>query len=69
MVDQTAPEYLPCGLSCVKVIMPGMLPMTFGQQHRRIIGLERLHQLPFALGYQDHPLTEAEVNPHPHPFF
>lgn len=69
VVDQTAPEYLPHGLRCVKVIMPGMLPMTFGQQHRRIIGFERLHQLPFTLGYQDHPLTEAEVNPHPHPFF
>jgi ribosomal protein S12 methylthiotransferase accessory factor len=69
VVDQTAPEHLPCGLRCVKVLMPGMLPMTFGQQNRRIVGFERLHQLPFTLGYQDHPLTEAEVNPHPHPFF
>lgn len=69
MVDQTAPEHRPCGLRCVKVLMPGMLPMTFGQQNRRIIGFERLHQLPFTLGYQDHPLTEAEINPHPHPFF
>ena len=69
VVDQTAPEHLPCGLRCVKVLMPGMLPMTFGQQNRRIVGFERLHQLPFTLGYQDHPLTEAEINPHPHPFF
>ena len=67
--DQTAPEHLPCGLRCVKVLMPGMLPMTFGQQNRRVRGFERLHQLPFTLGYRSHPLTEAEINPHPHPFF
>lgn len=68
-VEQTAPEHLPCGLRCVKVLMPGMLPMTFGQNHRRITGFERLHQLPFTLGYQDHPLETAEINPYPHPFF
>lgn len=69
VVDQTAPEHLPCGLCCVKVLMPGMLPMTFGERNRRVIGFERLHQLPYTLGYQDHPLTMAEINPHPHPFF
>jgi ribosomal protein S12 methylthiotransferase accessory factor len=69
VVDQTAPEHRPCGLRCVKVLMPGMLPMTFGEQNRRTRGFERLHQLPCTLGYQDHPLTEAEINPHPHPFF
>ncbi|GCF09911.1 TOMM precursor leader peptide-binding protein [Dictyobacter arantiisoli] len=68
VVDQTAPEHIPCGLRCVKVLMPGMLPMTFGQNNRRI-QFERLHQLPFTLGYRDHPLTQAEINPHPHPFF
>lgn len=69
VVDQTAPEHAHCGLHCVKVLMPGMLPMTFGQHNRRVTGFERLHQLPLTLGYQDHPLTEAEINPHPHPFF
>jgi ribosomal protein S12 methylthiotransferase accessory factor len=69
VVEQTAPEHLCCGLTCVKVLMPGMLPMTFGQNNRRITGFERLHQLPFTLGYQDHPLENAEINPHPHPFF
>jgi ribosomal protein S12 methylthiotransferase accessory factor len=69
VVDQTAPEHLPCGLRCVKVLVPGMLPMTFGEHNRRITGLERLRRVPWALGYQDHPLREAEVNPHPHPFF
>ena len=69
VVDQTAPEHRSCDLSCVKVLMPGMLPMTFGQHNRRVINFERLHRLPLTLGYQDHPLTEAEINPHPHPFF
>lgn len=69
VVDQTAPEHRPCGLRCVKVIMPGLLPMTFGQHNRRITGFPRLHQLPFTLGYQDHPLTVEEINPHPHPFY
>lgn len=69
VVDQTAPEHIPCGLRCVKILMPGMLPITFGQNNRRVMGFERLHQLPFALGYRNQPLTEAEINPHPHPFF
>jgi ribosomal protein S12 methylthiotransferase accessory factor len=69
VVDQTAPEHLPCGLRCVKVLMPGMLPMTFGQQNRRVSGLARLQQVPLTLGYRDHPLSEAQINPHPHPFF
>lgn len=69
VVEQTAPEHVPCGLQCVKVLMPGMLPMTFGEHNRRVSGLQRLHQLPETLGYQDHPLSAAEVNPYPHPFF
>jgi ribosomal protein S12 methylthiotransferase accessory factor len=68
VVEQTAPEYAAQQLRSVKVLMPGMLPMTFGHQHRRITGIERLYQLPVALGYRDHPLTEAEINPYPHPF-
>ncbi|GHO93021.1 SagD family biosynthesis docking scaffold protein [Reticulibacter mediterranei] len=67
-IDQTAPEHQQCGLHCVKILMPGLLPMTFGQENRRVTGLERLYQVPFTLGYQDHPLIDAEVNPHPHPF-
>lgn len=69
VVEQTAPEHHPGGLRCVKVLMPGLLPMTFGQRNRRITGFERLHRLPFDLGYRERPLTAAEINPHPHPFF
>ncbi len=69
VVDQTAPEHRACGLRCVKVLMPGMLPMTFGHNNRRVVGFERLHQLPLTLGYQGNTLTHEEINPHPHPFF
>jgi len=69
VVEQTTSEHRACGLHCVKVLMPGLLPMTFGTHNRRTTGLERLNQLPFTLGYRDQPLTEAEINPHPHPFF
>ncbi|GER91512.1 SagD family biosynthesis docking scaffold protein [Dictyobacter vulcani] len=68
IVDQTAPEHLPCGLRCVKVLLPGMLPMTFGHNNRRT-NLPRLQQLPVTLGYRSQPLGRAEINPHPHPFF
>ena len=36
VVDQTAPEHRAGGLSCVKVIIPGTLPMTFGHRFRRV---------------------------------
>jgi ribosomal protein S12 methylthiotransferase accessory factor len=68
VVDQTTPEQALQHFSCVKVIMPGMLPMTFGHRYRRQSGFQRLYQLPYQLGYRTRPLTDAELNPHPHPF-
>lgn len=67
-IDQTTPEHALQGFHCVKVIMPGTLPMTFGHQYRRHSGFQRLYQLPYQLGYRASPLTDAEINPHPHPF-
>ena len=68
VVNQTTPEHCAGGLSCVKVIVPGMLPMTFGHGNRRIHGLPRLFEVPRLLGYRDRALRPDEVNPHPHPF-
>ncbi|GAA2800786.1 TOMM precursor leader peptide-binding protein [Kitasatospora paracochleata] len=68
VVDQTSPLHEAAGLHCVKVIAPGALPMTFGQQNRRTTGLPRLLTVPHRLGHAPHPLTEADLNPHPHPF-
>lgn len=68
VVDQTAPEIRRNGLSCVKVLIPGMLPMTFGQHLKRLTGLERVLNIPVKLGYAKKPLKPEQLNPYPHPF-
>lgn len=68
VVDQTTPEQRLGGFRCVKVIIVGMLPMTFGHGRRRTHGLSRLLTRPFEIGHAPRPLREPELNPHPHPF-
>lgn len=68
VVDVTAPELLRNGLYCVKVLIPGMLPMTFGHHFTRVTGLERLLRVPAELGYTSQPLSIEQINPYPHPF-
>ncbi|KHE71537.1 TOMM precursor leader peptide-binding protein [Halobacillus sp. BBL2006] len=68
VVDQTSPEIRRNGLHCVKVLIPGMLPMTFGHHLTRVTGLGRVLKIPKQLGYLDRELTLEELNPHPHPF-
>ncbi|NOU98719.1 TOMM precursor leader peptide-binding protein [Paenibacillus planticolens] len=67
-VDQSSLETLRNGLHCVKVLIPGMLPMTFGHHLHRLTGLERVLRVPVELGYAKDPLTAGQLNPHPHPF-
>ncbi|MGI5282703.1 TOMM precursor leader peptide-binding protein [Nonomuraea polychroma] len=66
VVDQTSPEHRAGGFACVKVLIPGTLPMTFGHDRRRLNGLPRLYQVPGLLGHRD--VLPQLVNPHPHPF-
>jgi ribosomal protein S12 methylthiotransferase accessory factor len=68
VVNQTTPEHLAGGFCCVKAIVPGLLPMTFGHDNRRTHGLPRLLEVPMLLGYRDRALLPHEINPHPHPF-
>ena len=68
VVDQTSPEQDLHDLHCVKVLMPGTLSMTFDHAYRRMTGCQRLYQIPYALGYHPQPLTDEDINPHPHPF-
>lgn len=68
VVNQTSPELTKNGLHCVKVMIPGMLPMTFGYHFTRLEHLDRVLHVPMQLGYTDRPLTKQELNPHPHPF-
>jgi ribosomal protein S12 methylthiotransferase accessory factor len=68
VVDQTTPELARNGLYCVKALIPGMLPMSFGYRLTRLAGLERVLRVPAELGYVNKPLSPEELNPHPHPF-
>ncbi|NRQ52494.1 MULTISPECIES: TOMM precursor leader peptide-binding protein [unclassified Brevibacillus] len=68
VIDQTTPEVSRIGLSCVRVLIPGMLPMTFGQHQTRVTNLKRVLHVPVTLGYAKQPLALDQLNPHPHPF-
>lgn len=68
VVDQTTPITKKNGLYCVKVLIPGMLPMTFGHHLTRVRGLERVLQVPKKLGFTKQPLSYEQLNPYPHPF-
>jgi ribosomal protein S12 methylthiotransferase accessory factor len=68
VVDQTASELRAANFWCVRVLAPGLIPLTFGQRLRRTRHLHRLYRIPQELGYADHILTEAELNPDPHAF-
>lgn len=68
VVDQTTPITKRNGLYCVKVLIPGMLPMTFGHHLTRVKGLKRVLTVPMELGFTKAPLTYDQLNPNPHPF-
>jgi ribosomal protein S12 methylthiotransferase accessory factor len=68
VVNQTGPEHRALGLQCVKVLIPGMLPLSYGHVRRRLRNLPRLLTLPLRLGHTNAPLAVAEVNQLPHPF-
>lgn len=56
------------GLHCVKVIVPGSLPMTFGHVNHRTRGLPRLLEVPHRLGRAERASRYEELTIHPHPF-
>jgi ribosomal protein S12 methylthiotransferase accessory factor len=68
VVDQTGPEHRALGLHCVRVLIPGTLPLTYGHRRRRLRNLPRLLTLPHRLGHAEAPLAVADVNQLPHPF-
>ncbi|KPV43066.1 TOMM precursor leader peptide-binding protein [Alicyclobacillus ferrooxydans] len=67
VVNQTGVEVSYGGLHAVKVLIPGMTPITFGYGLQRVRGLSRLYELPCRLGYRQRVLTEADMNLYCHP--
>ncbi|MFD9162093.1 TOMM precursor leader peptide-binding protein [Streptomyces sp. NPDC059558] len=68
-VDQSEPGLRDrFGLHCVKAVVPGALPMTFGHVNRRTLGLTRLLDVPHRLGRTPRPARHEELPLHPHPF-
>jgi ribosomal protein S12 methylthiotransferase accessory factor len=67
VVDVTLPEVLQTGLRVVRVIVPGLIPLTFGHRYAAKGG-QRLYTVPVTLGYASRGLAEDDLNPAPHPF-
>jgi ribosomal protein S12 methylthiotransferase accessory factor len=66
-VDQTMDELRSCGLVCARVIVPGLLPMTFGHDYRRV-DLPRLRPTTTAVPYPSGVASQWEIGALPHPF-
>lgn len=68
VVDQTMPEQRELGLTTVGVLVPGLLPIDFGRSRQRALGMDRLRTALRAAGLRERDLTDADLNPAPHPF-
>jgi ribosomal protein S12 methylthiotransferase accessory factor len=66
-LDQTMPELRRNGLHCVRVLVPGLVPMTFGHRNRRTEGLSRL-TAGSGIPYRSLLAPDEEVGCIPHPF-
>lgn len=66
VADLTFEELQPHQLHCVKIIAPGLMPVTFGHQYRRI-SLERINKYAAASGRKPFASVD-ELNQFPHNF-
>jgi ribosomal protein S12 methylthiotransferase accessory factor len=67
IIDETTPELEEIGIKAAKVIVQGMLTMSFGHQYRRMV-MERIKQGPVITGRRKTPIDERDINLFPHPF-
>ncbi|GLF96713.1 TOMM precursor leader peptide-binding protein [Streptomyces yaizuensis] len=68
VVDHTTSELHRLGLSCVKAVVPGTVPMTFGHRHRRLPDPGVLQAFRARNGLDDRVFSPEEVRHEPHPF-
>jgi ribosomal protein S12 methylthiotransferase accessory factor len=66
-IDLTQDVATDVGLKVVKVLVPQLIPISFGHQ-RRCLGGSRLYDVSVKLGFRRTPCTIHELNPDPHPF-
>jgi len=64
-VDLTTRDLREAGVWVVRVVIPGLMPMT-SMQRGRFLGTPRLYDYPKAAGFGA--LSESEINPAPQPF-
>lgn len=68
VVDQTSPEQLDAGVTSVRVLVPGLLPIDFGWGQQRALHMPRLRTAFRRAGWRGTDLTDDELNLVPHPF-
>lgn len=68
VVDHTTTELYRLGLRCVKAVVPGTAPMTFGHLHRRLPGAAALREFRLRNGIGPAQASIREVRHEPHPF-
>jgi ribosomal protein S12 methylthiotransferase accessory factor len=66
-VDYTPRDLRLIGVVLVKVLVPGLQPLHFGEAFR-VLGGRRLYDLPARLGRATQRLEADDLNPLPHPF-
>lgn len=67
VLDQSSRELEFAGLKAVKVIVPGLVPLTAGAANARLRGLDRLLTLPQSLGFASRRLEFEQLFLQPHP--
>jgi thiazole/oxazole-forming peptide maturase SagD family component len=64
--DLTPIDLAECGFRVLRVVVPGLQPVTFGLDFRHRGG-RRLYQAPVAMGMRSQPAREEDLNPWPIP--
>lgn len=67
IVDQSNDLTKKFGFYCVKVIIPSMQTMFFGEQFKRL-NIDRIKNGAVYSGWREKPILESDINKAPHPF-
>ena len=66
-VDVTSPDIRDAGLTVMRVVAPELCALDV-EHGAPLLGGRRLYEEPARLGFRTRALSEAELNPDPHPF-